>query len=73
MSSVHVCVHLWYLSGLVVNAVFVGQHTRIALCVFVFVCVFLEEGFRLQLLSIVHSEALRALIFADEDATNDLN
>lgn len=29
VSSVHQCPHLWYLSGLVVNALFVGQHKRI--------------------------------------------
>lgn len=69
VSSVHACVHLWYLSGLVVNAVFVGRHKRIPLCVFV--CILLDEGFRLQLLSIGTQTVLAAVIVVDE--ANHLN
>lgn len=69
VSSVHACVHLWYLSGLVVDALFVGRHKRIPLCVFV--CILLDEGFRLQLLSVGIRSALTTLIVLDE--ANHLN
>lgn len=68
MSSVQVCLHLWHVNGLVVNTVLAGQHRRIPLCVFV--CVLLELGFRLQLLSVGTQSALNALIIADEDLAN---
>lgn len=48
VSSVHVCLHLWYLSGLGVNALFVGQHKWISLYVSVIVCILLEDVFREQ-------------------------
>lgn len=48
VSSVHVCLHLWYLSGLGVNTLFVGQHKWISLYVSVIVCILLEDIFREQ-------------------------
>lgn len=56
-----VSVHLWYLSSSLVKTLFVGQHKRIPVCV----CVLLEGGFRLQLLSAGTQSALQALIIVD--------